>query len=348
MKTKILITFAFCLILSACQPSHIQQQEVRLKEAIQQRNLTAQYDALKILADHTPANWNEAFSQVNKSRSKLQQAQTLLSKNELIDAYIILHEIKKQYNYKQVNTQLKNLKDHTELLSLITEIHRYNKYLTLNPLETILVIHASQWNTLTLNETYSKLINHHNKIKKLTNDVEKRNYSSIKILNFIKSTKRQTTELESAVAALLKKQLSDFSISSITRLETLYVTTTENLTLFDSRIVIPMMKPMIKTTLYELQHWNEQLNNTRITLSTFDSSLAPTVSNVYQAFTQLTNQANDYATYTIDGKQSLQTLKQLQVAPIQTPNIKSITINKDIVIFSQLLTEYAYLYRFTS
>lgn len=348
MKTKILITFAFCLILSACQPSHIQQQEVRLKEAIQQRNLTAQYDALKILADHTPANWNEAFSQVNKSRSKLQQAQTLLSKNELIDAYIILHEIKKQYNYKQVNTQLKNLKDHTELLSLITEIHRYNKYLTLNPLETILVIHASQWNTLTLNETYSKLINHHNKIKKLTNDVEKRKYSSIKILNFIKSTKRQTTELESAVAALLKKQLSDFSISSITRLETLYVTTTKNLTLFDSRIVIPMMKPMIKTTLYELQHWNEQLNNTRITLSTFDSSLAPTVSNVYQAFTQLTSQTNDYATYTTDGKQSIQTIKQLQVAPIQTPNIKPITINKDIVIFSQLLTEYAYLYRFTS
>ncbi|TMP49747.1 hypothetical protein CWB96_23040, partial [Pseudoalteromonas citrea] len=70
-------------------------------------------------------------------------------------------------------------------------------------------------------------------------------------------------------------------------------TTTQNLTLYYSRIVIPKMKPVIKNTLYQLKNWNEQLKNTRITLNTLDSPLAPTVSNEYQAFTQLTNQAND-------------------------------------------------------
>jgi len=84
MIKKILITFAFPLILIACQPSHIQQQEVRLEDAIQKHDLIAQYDALKILVGHAPKNWNEAFSQVKKtylscSKPKLCYQKTSLS-----------------------------------------------------------------------------------------------------------------------------------------------------------------------------------------------------------------------------------------------------------------------------
>ena len=135
------------------------------------------------------------------------------------------------------------------MLPLITAVHNYNEYVKLNPVKSLLEIHASQWKILILNETYRELVNHHRTIAKLADDVEKRNYTSIKIQTFIQNVKHQTSEIENVISSLLQKQLSEFSASSATKLESLYVTTTDNLTLFDRRVVIPMMKPMIKKTM---------------------------------------------------------------------------------------------------
>ncbi|KAF7764122.1 hypothetical protein PCIT_b0032 [Pseudoalteromonas citrea] len=234
------------------------------------------------------------------------------------------------------------------MLPLITAVHNYNEYVKLNPVKSLLEIHASQWKILILNETYSELVNHHRTIAKLADDVEKRNYTSIKIQTFIQNVKHQTSEIENVISSLLQKQLSEFSASSATKLESLYVTTTDNLTLFDRRVVIPMMKPMIKKNHEQLKHWTELLNNTRLTLNTLNSPLEPHIHNVYQAFIQLTSQTNQYATYAIDGKKSLKVIKQLRVTPKHMSEPKLIPISEDLRILSELLTEYAYLYRFTS
>ncbi|WP_010365700.1 hypothetical protein [Pseudoalteromonas citrea] len=89
--------------MSACKPSHIQQQEITLNTAIQKRDLIAQYEALVILAGHDSANWSTQLAQVKDNLIKLENAKSLFIENKPINAYKVLHEIKKGYNYQQVN-----------------------------------------------------------------------------------------------------------------------------------------------------------------------------------------------------------------------------------------------------
>lgn len=346
VRKNIFTKFILLLALTGCKPDNIQQHELNLEQAITNRDLTHQYSILTQLAEYDKDKWHTDLLKVKNNLSLIERGNTAIANNHIVDAQALFHKAKQQINSQQVDSQLRQLSIYRPIYKLVNEVTNYNDYLKSNSTAEFFNSAVLEWNIINLNELYQQLIKHQKQLSQLISSLpDKANHDPV-LHTFLVKINQLKAQTNTVLTQLIKKQLSEFAIASHPVLTDLYTTTANHVAMFDGRVVHPMMQPLIKKTKIDLQHWEELLLNTKITLQKNDSMHAPLVTQLHNAYQQLITQNESYTAYIEHAKHSLKLISEQISDSGQNSEfiISPITINKNILTFSDSLRQYAYIH----